>query len=813
MKQKLLIFFLFTVFSLQNAFAQNRKITGRVTGADDGQPLPGVSVMVQGTKIGTLTDGDGQYTLSVPSDGGTLAFTFIGYATQSINITGNNTYNVKLASSTRQLTEVVIQDSYGRQSKKSYTGAAATVSGAENENKPFSTFQQALQGEVAGVAVTTNSGQPGANSQVRIRGLGSITNANASQPLYVIDGMIVNANDLSQRGALTSTGTSSNTSNALAGLNENDIESMTILKDAAATAIYGSRGSNGVIVITTKKGRAGKTQIRFDAELGKSNNLPLPDAGKLLTPDQYKTLFNEGLTNYGYTPAQVASTDASYGITGDGNNWYNLVTKNGSQQQYNVSINGGDENTRIFSSAGYFKQDATVLKSYLERISGLINIDHKISKKISTTTGLNFSNVQQNAPLQGSAYYSSPLASAYFLRPFQLAYNADGSINSSTTGNTNFPTSGNSNPLYISANDTRHLAQTRILGNETLTWNIWDQLKYTGYVSVDYQNLEETSFLNPTMGDAKSLGGSGTTAYSRYFNWLTHHQLDYRYDIPGIEDFYVEATLGYEAQKSNGFFNEAYATGYPATQPTLTGVSVAATPTETLGYNSNYTFDAIYSRAAINYKNRYSLSGSLRRDGSSRFGTTKQFGTFYSVGGAWNIDQEEFFNKQKVFTTAKLRSSYGTSGNANSLTNYQWRPTAGYGYNYNLSNGQVYNTIGNPDLTWETSKKFNIGADLGFFSDRLAFSIDYYKNKISGLISNVSLPRELGFTVQAQNIGAMQNEGIEFSVKGIPVKLKDFRWNVNFNIAHNANTMTHLANSDGVNPNQTTLWLGQGRDY
>ncbi|WP_299290775.1 SusC/RagA family TonB-linked outer membrane protein [uncultured Mucilaginibacter sp.] len=832
MKQKLLIFFLLGLFALNNAFAQNRKITGVVTGADDGQPLPGVSVMVQGTKVGTLTDGDGKFTLNVPTNSGTLVFTFIGYATQNLTITGSNTYNVKLATSTRQLSEVVVQDSYGTQSKKSYTGSAETVSGARNENKPFSTFQQALQGEVAGVAVTSSSGQPGANNQVRIRGLGSITNQAAAQPLYVIDGMIVNAGDLSQRtnGANSSSGSS----NALAGINENDIETITVLKDASATAIYGSRGSNGVIVITTKRGRNGKTQIRFDAELGKSNNVPLPVAGKLLTPDQFKTFFDEGFRNYYssqinpatkvvYTPAEItaniASLDNTYALTGPGNDWVKLVTKNGSQQQYNVSLNGGDEKTKIFSSVGYFKQDATIIKSYLERVTGLINLDHTISKSFSITTGINASNVLQNTPLQGSAYYSSPWASAYFLRPFQMAYNPDGTINSSVTGNANFPTSGNSNPLYIAAHDSRSLYQTRILGNQTIRWNIVDQLKYTGYASADYQNLEETTFLNPIMGDARSLNGSGTSAYSRYFNWLIRNQLDYRYDIPGIENFFIDATVGYEAQRSAGYLNQAYATGYPATQPTLTAVGVASTPATAYQATSNYTFDAVYSRVGINFKNRYSLSASLRNDGSSRFGTAKQFGTFYSIGGAWNIDQETFFGTQKVFTTAKIRSSYGTTGNANSLTNYQWRPTAGYTTStgatvaYNSSSGQAYNTIGNVNLTWESQKKFDLGTDFGFFNDRLTFSVDYYKNLISGLISNAAVAWELGFTQQAQNIGAMRNQGVEFAVKGIPVKTRDFTWNVNFNLAHNANTMTMLANLDAANPLQTSLWLARGYDY
>jgi TonB-linked SusC/RagA family outer membrane protein len=698
---------------------------------------------------------------------------------------------------------VVVRDSYGVQQKKSYTGAATTVSGADNENKPFSTFQQALQGEIAGVAVTANSGQPGANVQIRIRGLGST--ALNSNPLYVVDGMIVNSGDLSR---------SASTANALAGINDNDIESYTVLKDAAATAIYGSRGANGVILITTKRGHNGQTQIRFDSELGISNNTEVPDAGKPLTYEQYRAEFIEAFQNnptYA-APATISSLLTSYNLdspTG-GNDWYSLVTHRGQQQQYNVSMNGGDEKNKVFSSVGYFKQDATVLKSNLRRITGLLNFEHVINKHFSTITGLNVSNIQQNTPLQGSAYFSSAIASAYFLRPSQIAYNADGSINSSTTGNGNFPTSGNSNPLYIAANDQRLLGETRVLGNQTITWNIWDKLKYTGYASIDFQDLEETTYLNPTMGDGKSLSGTGTSAYTRYFNWLARNQFDYRYDISSADNFYVDATAGYEAQRSTNYYNTAYSTGYPATQPLLTSVGVAATPTTASELFSNYTFAAFYTRASVNYKNRYSLSGSYRNEGSSRFGTNNIYGSFYSIGGAWSIDQESFFVKQNILTTAKIRASYGKTGNANGLGNYVWRPTAGYGVNYNLSNGQNFNTIGNTDLTWESSKKFDIGFDLGFFKDRLALNFDYYHNSIDGLIQSVNLSRTTGFSTQTQNIGAMLNKGVELTLSGTPVKSKDFTWKVNFNIAHNANTMTKLANPDAVNG---SYWLAKGMDY
>lgn len=801
----------FLVLSLgltHHARAQGKKVTGKVVNDGDGTGIPGVSIKVEGTKNdGVLADGDGNFTI-VASPGQKLVFTFIGFLSQTIEVPTGAFPTVRLKTNMRELTEVVVKDTYGSHAAKAYTGAEVSVKGTAIENKPYSTIGQALQGQLAGVYVTINSGQPGANNQIRIRGVNSITSQDAAQPLYVIDGMFVTTGSLAR---------TMSTSNALSGLNNDDIESITVLKDAAATAIYGSRGSNGVIVITTKKGKTGKTQVRADAEYGNSTNLTPPDAGKVWSPDEYRMMFHEAFKNYGYTDAQIAKLDTTYALTSKGNDWYDLVTKNGQQQQYNISLSGGDEKTRYFSSAGFFNQDATILKSNIRRITGLLNIDHNINKKFSVSTGLNFSNIQQNTPLSGSAYFGSASSAWLFLRPFQLAYNADGSINSSITGNGNFPNSGDYNPLYIAAHDKRLLSETRVLGNETIKWNIWDQLKYTGYVSIDWQSLEETVFLNPTVGDALSSNGSGRSNYTRYLNWLVRNQLDYRYNIPGIEDFYVDAAIGYEAQRSTNYYNTAYATGYPASQPLLTAVGVAATPVTATEYTSNYTFAGFYGKANINYKNRYSLTSSVRREGSSRFGITNQYGTFYSVGGAWNIDQEKFFMEQSKMSALKLRTSYGTTGNANALGNYQWRPLAGYGFNYNLANGQDYSTIGNPNIKWESSKKFDAGLDVGFFNDRLMVSLDYYNNKIDGLIQTVRLPMELGFQSpalssagQPQNIGAMTNKGFELTIKGLPVQTKDFSWSVNFNIAKNTNKMTKLAAADAANG---SYWLARGYSY
>ncbi|WP_316832680.1 TonB-dependent receptor [Pedobacter aquatilis] len=799
MKRKLLKCLLFfMVLLVMKVSAQDRTITGVVKAKEDGLPVPGVSVKVKGTSISTSTDASGAFSIRANANQSIL-FSYIGFLTQDIPVGNKSVINVSLLMDAQNLQEVVVTDGYRTTTQKANTSSIGTIKGEALENKPFSTVQSALQGQIAGVSAVVSSGQPGANVNIRIRGLGSF--ALTSNPLYVIDGMIVNSGDLSS---------ATTTANALAGVNENDIESIDVLKDAAATALYGSRGSNGVIVITTKKGKAGKTQVRFDAEAGASSLLDIPDAGKPLTADQYAELFKEALTNGGNSATAVATAATNYGLnSGKSNDWYDLVTRTGTQQQYNVSLTGGTEKTKVFASAGYFKQQATTIGSDFKRISGLFNVDHQISKRITLSTGINFSNVDQHTPSSSGAY-ANPLLAAYFLRPFQLAYNDDGSLNISRTGSTNF--TAVYNPLYTAVNDTKHLSETRVLGNSTLKWNIWDKLKYTSYFSIDYNTLEETVFWNSTHGDGRTYGGYGYDYYTRYFNWLTRNQLDYRYDIPGIDDFYVSAAVGYEAQRSKMSFIGAVGQGFPSSQASLTALSNASTPLYAYGTNSNYAFNSLYSTASLNFKNKYAISGSFRRDGSSRFGENNRFANFWSVGGTWNVDQEDFFKAQNIFSSAKFRSSYGTTGNAG-LGNYDWRATAGYSSSYAYAGytGQQYNVIGSADLVWETSKKFDVGTELGFFKDRFSLIVDYYHNNIDGLIQSVATSRTTGFSSINQNIGSMSNKGWEFTIKGDVIRSRDFNWNSNFNISFNKNKITSLA--EGTSVQNGNFYRSVGYDY
>ncbi len=779
------------------ALAQEATVRGTVYHRETREPLAGVSVKVVGKTQASKTDTNGTFMLQALPAEAQLSFSMVGFVTQQLPAKSN--MEVFLVSEMQALAEVeIVSDGYRTSTRAANASAITSIGGEAFENKPFSTFMQSLQGQSAGVTAVQASGQPGSDVAIRIRGLGSLSLS--SNPLIVVDGMIVNAGVLSSYA---------NSSSALAGINQNDIARMDVLKDAAATALYGSRGSNGVILITTKRGNTGKTQVRLDAELGVSSPMDPPEAGKPLSATHYAELFRETLSNGGYAPEQIETLAESYGLnSGLSNHWYDLVTRTGRQQQYNVSLNGGSDKAKIFASAGYFDQEATTIGSDFKKISGLFNYDYRINDRLYLSTGINFSNVDQNTP-NGTQYSDNPVWAARMLRPYQLAYNADGSLNTEVSGNTNFP--GVYNPLWIAAHDKKHLSETRILGNTQLKWNIWDKLNYTSYFSIDYNTVEETIFLNGTMGLGASVGGYGRNYYRRYFNWLSRNQLDYRYDIPGFSDFYVTASVGYEAQRSKEYYLAALGYGFPSGHEDLTALSNAATPAAIVGQYSNYAFTSLYATGGINYQNKYALNLSWRRDGSSRFPTNNQQANFYSIGGTWNVETEDFFKRQNVFSSWKIRSSYGTTGNAN-LGNYDWLPQSSYSGNYGYAgyNGQQYNIIGSRNLRWETAKKFDVGADIGFAEDRFVLTVDYYYNNIDGLIQSVPTSLTTGFASASQNIGAMVNKGWEFTVKGDVLRVGNFKWFSNFNVSFNQNVMKRTANAAGPSG---LYYLGEGYNF
>ncbi len=794
MRKVLLLGLVMFLTLVSQAWAQNRTISGKVTDSGSGQPLPGVSVLVKGTTAGTATGIDGTYTVNVPANANTLVFRYIGYTTIERLIEGT-TVNVALGLDNKQLSEVIITG-YGTTVKSEVTGSVTTVSASKLEDKPMPSVDQLLQGQVAGLQSVGSSGQPGASQQIRIRGVGSI-NA-GSNPLYVVDGVIINSGDLSRN---------TTSANQLAGLNPNDIESVTVLKDAASTSIYGSRGANGVIVITTKSGKSGKTKFNFTTEQGYTDVATVPEAGEYLNAAQYLELTREGLVNAGYSPDVVNETMLAFGEgSGVDTDWRDIITRRGNQQTYNLSASGGNEKTQFYVSGGYFDQDAPVIGSDFRRISGALNLNHKINDKISFFNKLNISNINQTTPSNGGAF-SNPVGAMGFLLPVQNPYNPDGTLNISRTGITNF--NSQFNPLYLVENDIRDMRNTKVLGSIGAEYNIFKNLKFTSKVGVDYITIEEEMFWNPFHGDGRTVSGRGYNYYTRLFNWITTNQLNYRFAVPGVEKLTADATLGYEAQKSRQYNITTNSTTYPKTTA-LPSSSVASVPIVGNASGSDYTFSSIISALNLNYDEKYVLTGTFRRDGSSRFGSENRYGNFWSIGATWNAHEEDFIKNLDFVSTAKLRSSYGVNGNGD-IGNYTWRPLFGYGFNYNQQPGGAFSNLGNTDLTWELNKPFNVGVDLGFFGERLTFTADYYERVTSDMLLYREISRTNGFGSSVlQNIGEMKNSGFELTIGGSPID-GDFKWTSNFNIAFNKNRITKLVGGRDIIDG--AYILREGEDY
>jgi TonB-linked SusC/RagA family outer membrane protein len=763
-----------------SANAQDRTVTGKITDAK-GNPVPDVSVTIKGTNIGTTTNQNGEYSIPVSPKAKVLIFSSIGLATQEVSIGNKGIINTSLQSTEKDLTEVIVVG-YGTQKKPEATGAISKIGGADIENKPFTSIDKALQGATAGLQSSATSGQPGATQSIRIRGIGSISAGAA--PLWVIDGVPVNTGDLSR---LTTT------SNALSTINPNDVESMTVLKDASATSIYGSRGANGVILVTTKKGRAGKTKFRLDVEAGQSDIAYFNEKYQPLNSKQFFDLTRQGLINAG-TAANAAAADAlmtsSFGYgNGVDYNWLDGVTQKGQQSQYNLSASGGNDKTTFFLSGGYFNQDGITTQSDFKRYNGNISLVNKATNRLTLETNINLGYVKQHAPLSGGSF-GNPILSAFFLLPSRNPYKADGSFNISAP---DFGTGALHNTIATNSLDKRQLNQLKIGGYVKGTYNILQGLNLSSQFGVDYNSLEEDQYNNPFHGDGLAAGGRAFSRYTRYTNYTSTTLLGYTRGF-FKDDVTFKIKGGYEAQKSKGYFTNVQSQGFPPTAALIVA-AVGATPIAASQDASDYSFVSALSDASVNYKNKYVVSGSFRRDGSSRFGANNRYGNFWSVGGAWNLDKENFIYNIKQIDQLKLRGSYGVNGNAE-IGNYIARALYGYGANYNQQPGSAPSTIGNSDLTWELNKTFDIGVDIAGLKNRVALSVDYYEKETSQLLLNEPLSLTSGFGSILNNVGTMVNKGVEVQLEVTPVVYRDFRWDINMNYTRNRNKVTALSNNN-----------------
>ncbi len=796
--RKIILTMLVAFAFVLNATAQERTITGRILD-EKGVPLSGVSVLVKGTTLGVNTSTDGTYSIKVPASAKTLIISSVGLQSNEINIGNKTNISTTLQSENKGLQEVVVV-AYGTQKKAAITGSIATLKGGDIENKPFSSVDKALQGGIAGLQSAASSGAPGAAQDIRIRGVSSITAGN--DPLFVLDGAIMNTGQASRL---------STTSNLLSTLNPNDIESITVLKDAASTAVYGSRAANGVILITTKKGKAGKTKFRFDTEIGYNNPAYTSDRNRALNAKEYIDITREGLVNLGVNPTTIP---ARLTALGDGNgvdfNWKNAVLRQGNQQQYNLSASGGTEKTTFYISGGYFKQEGTTITSDLKRTNGAVRITNQATDRLTISVNIDGGFVKQNTP-QAGGFFGNPILSAYFILPTRSAYKPDGSLNYLTA---DFPTSSIYNTVANTSLDHRRLGQLSLRGSVSADYKILKNLTFRSSYSGDFNTLEEERYNNPFYGDGvATLPGSpsfgpniiynpATTGriqnfYTRYYNYTFTNTLNYRQNINKAGDFYANLKVGYESQLSKGYFNSLQGVGFPLTL-NLQQAASTATPRVASATLSNYSFLSQFGLLDLNYKDKYILSGSFRRDGSSRFGPNNKYGNFYSVGASWNVDREEFLANSRVINQLKLRGSYGKSGNA-SIGNYDYFPGYDFGANYNSTPGSFPSNVGNDDLTWEENRPLDLGIDLGFFKNRINISADVYKRKSSKLLLDAPLSPTSGFLSVRKNIGSLENKGLELTVNLVPITTKDFTWDINFNYATNLNKVTSLPDGKDIN--------------
>jgi len=780
--KRFLLFFTLLLAAGSLAFGQTVQITGTVTSAEDGLAVPGVTVTVQGTTIGVLTDVSGRYSLNVPTSAETLVFSYVGMKRLEVDIANRNVINVALESDVLAMGEVVVLG-YATRGKNELTGSTVQLSGDELRSVPVVTVDQTLQGKVAGVNISSSSGTPGSVQDIRIRGVGSITGDN--DPLIIIDGApVINDN-------LSGDTEGSSSLNPLAALNSNDIESITVLKDASATAAYGARGSNGVIVITTKRGKQGKTTFDVSASTGFQNNAV--EGRKPLTGAQREELFLESVYNtygaaYGFTEAEAYDFAIGNGLDygdlaawdGEEYDWPGVVTnKNAPVTNVSVSATGGDNVSSFYASLGYNKTEATTIVSDFKRITGTLNYSRKFSDKVRFNVNTNVSNTFQNAYLEQSAYFANPNLTKYFMAPWYKAYNEDGSPNLNLYGLFH--------PVYLAENDINTNDFTRAITSSSLEWDILKDLKFRTFVSMDYNLVNYTQYQNRVHGDAAGENGYAFASQDRNFNTVFQNSLDYTLRLSD-HNIAFKALMEYQKNKS------WYLWGSGERFPTdgLTNIATAGANRDAYSEFTDWSNLSYLGMINYNYQGKYIADFTFRREGSSLFPDDHRFGNFWSAGVAWNLNEEAFIKNIPEISILRLRASYGLSG-SNGIGVNDFQELLTYSADYAEQGAGYPSQYGNPLLTWEKNHTLDIGTDFGFLTDRITGSFAYFYKKTFDLLQNVPLTRTSGFSSIPQNLGVVVNNGVEAMLNVAVIRKTDFNWNISLNIATVKNEVLELA--------------------
>ena len=780
---------------LSSILAQTVQISGTVTSADDGQPLPGVSVVVKGTKQGTVTDVNGKYSFGVPTDA-TLQFSFVGMETQEIAVAGRQVIDVVMAIGAHEIDEVIVT-AYGTVKKSSFTGAISTVKSEKLENKPVASLDQALQGNVAGMVSTSGSGQPGADSRVVIRGRGSITAS--TDPLYVVDGVPITIGDWS---ATSGSADYSNPNSLSSLINPNDIESIMVLKDAAATSIYGSRASNGVILITTKKGKQGKPQFTINAQGGVASRAKKFD---MLNTEQYIELNTEAMKNSGYSDAQIQAVFNRFPKDANGNyfdtNWLDdyAYRDNAAIYAIDLSVHGGTESTKYFISLSDYYQDAILRWGDFDRKSARLNLTHQGADWINFGMNASYSTVNQTTPLTTSAYYINPAAGAINLSPMETPFNDDGSYRHIMNGNngTNF----------VEANDvnTYESKVDRVLGNAFAEIKFLKDFRFKSSWGMDYFFMNDyiVDDMRTTGSSAEDLGRV-YKAYQNVRKWITTNTLSY---IKSVEEHNINVVLGQEAENFYYDVMEAESEGFATYK--LRQLASGATPTTASGHLSQYRLASYLFSGNYDFSNKYYLSASFRYDGSSKFSADHKWASFWSIGGAWEIGKENFMSNVDFVDMLKLRASYGTSGNSE-IGYYSSYGLYAFGA-YNGASASFVSQPNNPELKWESQELFNIGLDFQILSRRLGGTIEWYNRKTNDLLLRVPLSAATGFANQLRNVGSIRNRGLELTLNAEPVSNNEFTWRIEANWSMNKNKVLKLDPRLNHDPYDDKIYIDDSR--
>lgn len=778
MKRLLSVFFLLCGLLLTSA-AQQKTVTGMVTSSEDNLGIPGVTVLIKGTTIGVVTDVDGNYSIQA-SPGQILVFRFTGQKTQEVTVGAANTIDIVMQPDLLNLEEVVVV-AYGVQKREASTGSVGEVKSSEIQNVPETSIEKMLSGKVAGVQVTATSGQPGANTQIRIRGISSI-NA-GSEPLYVIDGIPVMSGDQSFF---------TNTGNALASLNPNDVESMTILKDAAASSIYGSRAANGVILITTKSGKAGAAKMNFRASYG-VEQIANDNGYRPLTAEEYLAFQRTAVINAGGNPDDPSNSKYYFPnslLDGPITDWMKELTRTGSIYSAELSAQGGSDRTQHFFSGLYDKHEGIVYGSDFTKFSIRSNVDHQLNKKLKLGVRFNGAySVANDVPMQ-SMYYVNPLFAMMMIKPFTPIRNDDG------TYNLIIPENANANPRATAEYDPQWEKQYRLNTNGFLEYQIIKGLTAKTANSIELTDGEGVRYWSPEANYGETLGYLQTSR-TKYVLLTTSNTLNFDKEF-GSHNLSIVG--GQEASKFD--YNEYYIVS-PNVDPNIPFPNTATSDDDDADYyETAYTIMSFFGVARYNYDNKYYLQASLRTDGSSRFGSKNRWGTFWSVGASWNIHKEHFMDNVEFINMLKLRGSYGISGNFN-IGNYAQYGLYGAGQ-YNGNSVMVPTQPSNPDIGWENNTGYNAGLDFALF-DRITGSFDVYSRKTLDMLLAYPLSRTSGFSSITTNIGSIKNEGIEFMLDGTLITGNNFEWSAGFNVAHNNSTILDLGKDEQFIPGNNRL--------